>query len=613
MEMSTEIIGNSYVPAHLAIEAMRDNGYKNTAYAVAELIDNSIQADSTFVELLCAEEEIQLTTRRTMRLSQIAILDNGFGMNVDVLGKSLQFGNGTRLKRENRTGMGRFGMGLPASSISQGKRVEVWSWQSGIENAHAVALDIDDVKKYQNGDMPTPVKKSIPQIWLESGTEFGESGTLVVWSKLDRMMWNKGETLVTHSESLIGRMYRKFLEEDKIKINMKVFNINMPSLVSLERLALPNDPNYLIAKTSCPEPFDNTPMFEPYGGIENYEKKFTINTDGEDHDLFVRLSISKDEARLDNAGNKPHGKHAAKNVGISIVRAGRELELDHTLVLKSDPRERWWGVEVEFPPSLDELMGVTNNKQSARNFSDILDIVEDIEKMQKEGKHIHQIQEEFEEEGDPRAPLIIVCDYINRKIKEMRKIINMQNQGARAKRFDETKTNEVEKKATDFTNARKQQGHVGESDKDENNPPEQRAKDIEDGLTSQGVKKEVAEKVARYTVEHNLKYSFTEHPFESDAFFSVRPSGGAINILINQEHPAYSSLVEVLLDDGSETENIEVLRKRLSKASEGLRLLLAAWARFEDETPDGQRKDHIQDIRKDWGRIARNFLRSDEG
>lgn len=41
------------VPTHLAVQAMRDNGYRNTAYAIAELIDNSIQAGATRVELLC--------------------------------------------------------------------------------------------------------------------------------------------------------------------------------------------------------------------------------------------------------------------------------------------------------------------------------------------------------------------------------------------------------------------------------------------------------------------------------------------------------------------------------------------------------------------------------
>jgi hypothetical protein len=32
---------------------MRDNGYKNAAYAIAELMDNAIQTRATHVELLC--------------------------------------------------------------------------------------------------------------------------------------------------------------------------------------------------------------------------------------------------------------------------------------------------------------------------------------------------------------------------------------------------------------------------------------------------------------------------------------------------------------------------------------------------------------------------------
>ena len=43
------------VPTSLAVKAMRDNGYKNAAYAIAELMDNSIQAGATTVQLLCAE------------------------------------------------------------------------------------------------------------------------------------------------------------------------------------------------------------------------------------------------------------------------------------------------------------------------------------------------------------------------------------------------------------------------------------------------------------------------------------------------------------------------------------------------------------------------------
>ena len=38
------------IPPELAVKAMRDSGYRNTAYALAELIDNSIQADAVFVK-----------------------------------------------------------------------------------------------------------------------------------------------------------------------------------------------------------------------------------------------------------------------------------------------------------------------------------------------------------------------------------------------------------------------------------------------------------------------------------------------------------------------------------------------------------------------------------
>ncbi|WHY88589.1 ATP-binding protein [Neobacillus novalis] len=597
---------NSYVPAHLAIEAMRDNGYKNTAYAVCELIDNSIQANASHVQLLCGEAERQLSTRRSSKLEQIAVLDNGDGMSPDVLALSLQFGNGTRLRKDQRTGIGRFGMGLPASSISQCKRVDVWSWQDGVENAYHVYLDVNEIKNTKSSSMPEPFKKAVPYIYSKVVKEFGRTGTLVVWSSIDRLMWNKGETLLRHSESLIGRIYRKFIHSNQLKIQMTVFDLDNPSYVSRDQLSKPNDPCYLMAKTNCPEPFHNKPMFEKHGG-ENYERIFRVNYKDQNHDIFVRTSIASLEARTDdNAGNTPHGKHAKDNTGISVVRAGRELELDQTLVSQSDPTERWWGIEVEFPPSLDELMGVTNNKQTARNFSDILGMIHQIIDLQRKGKDIDEIKEELEEEGDPRAPLIEVADYIYKQITSLRKLIKEQTKGMRSKskRYENT---EIEKKATEYTQERKRQGFVGSSDIDEALTPEEKVENIRTDLITSGVEEEEAQEIAVYTVTNNLKYSFTESYFESDAFFTVQPSGGALNILLNRNHPAYEHLIEVL--DNNESSNSRDLQDRLEKASEGLRLLLAAWARFEDEIPDGERKDDIQDARKDWGRIAKKFLK----
>ena len=73
------------IPTHLAMVAMRDNGYKNTAYALAELIDNSIQAGGRDVEVLCSEREEQLPQRVRRRIDQIGVIDNGSGMDATTL------------------------------------------------------------------------------------------------------------------------------------------------------------------------------------------------------------------------------------------------------------------------------------------------------------------------------------------------------------------------------------------------------------------------------------------------------------------------------------------------------------------------------------------------
>jgi Histidine kinase-, DNA gyrase B-, and HSP90-like ATPase len=179
------MIDNSIVPAHLAVKAMRDNGYKNAAYAIAELMDNSIQHDATSVELLCAERDVQVNLRTVSRIEKIAVLDNGTGMSKDVLQMALQFGNGTHLESENQKGIGKFGMGLPSSSISQAKTVEVWSWQNGIESAIYSYLDIDEIINQKMKMVPEPIKKAIPETWTNSGKSFGKHGTLVVWSNID--------------------------------------------------------------------------------------------------------------------------------------------------------------------------------------------------------------------------------------------------------------------------------------------------------------------------------------------------------------------------------------------------------------------------------------------
>lgn len=598
------------VPSHLAVQAMRDNGYKNAAYALAELMDNAIQAKATTVELLCAEKSVQLDQRRRQRIDQIAVLDNGRGMDKRVLRLALQFGNGTYLEEDKHTGIGRFGMGLPSSSISQCERVDVWSWQNGVDNALYTYLDLKEIRERRMTEVPEPKPKKVPTLWRDVGSAFKKTGTLVVWSRIDRIMWKTAGAIIENSEFLIGRMYRKFLEDGKVKIRLVSFDVdNVPDSLH-EEYALPNDPCYLMDDTSCPAPYNSTPMFQPWGD-EDYERKITVSFRDKKHDVKVRFSYAKEEARRiqggRNPGDLPHGKHAAKNVGVSLLRASRELELDQSWVIKYDPVERWWGIEVEFPPSLDELFGVTNNKQSARNFSELAKL--DIEALLKGGRTINEVKAELQENEDPRGPLLEVAELINNRLSVIRRLLKAQTKGTRGPKRHAGPT--AEEVATEGTKERQEEGYVGGSDKDEQLPSGERTGIIEETLVDEGVTQDEAHELAAKTVSDGLKYLFAEAPLETSAFFSVKPKGGALIITLNTAHPAYEKLVE-LLEQDVEGVDTETLRTRLINSLEGLKLLLTAWARYEDEQPDGIRKIRAQDARNDWGRIARQFLEIEE-
>lgn len=414
------------VPVHLAVQAMRDSGYKNAAYALAELMDNSIQAGATRVELLCGELSEVSQGRRRSRIHKIAVLDNGSGMDEAVLRMALQFGNGTRLSRADQKGIGKFGMGLPNSSISQATRVDVWTWKGGPESAIHTYLDLEVIKSGGMSEVPAPDSEPIPEVWRQAGSDLGESGTLVVWSNLDRVTWKTARSILDHSELLIGRMYRKFLDGGKVRIRLCTFDFDRAKQSLLERDALPNDPMSLMRGTSCPAPFDEEPMFEIWG--EPYE--MVVSYRGEEHRVRVTFSIAKIEARsVPNAGKEPHGKHAAKNIGVSIVRADRELDLDQSWVLQYDPRERWWGVEVEFSPDLDEVFGVTMQMQSARYLHRI-----DEETLLLDGETPAQLRERLAEEGDPVGVLLELSHKIENNLSIMRRLIDAQRKVPARKR-----------------------------------------------------------------------------------------------------------------------------------------------------------------------------------
>jgi hypothetical protein len=358
-------------------------------------------------------------------------------------------------------------------------------------------------------------------------------------------------------------------------------------------------------------------MFEHWPNPETYETVVPIKYHGKTHTVYVRTSMAKLSARRESesggkAGNELYGKHAAKNVGVSILRAGRELELDPSWADVYERRERWWGLEVEFPPSLDELFGVTNNKQYASHFVEMAKVNIDDLLRSRGNRTIHEFKQEAEEEEDPTLQLLELSHVIRNSISTMRGIIFTQNKAQQSEKKRRDFGFGPEREATDKTRKRQEEGYVGFSDSGESQTPELRKAEIKDALEATGLAPKQAEDFADNAVDNSLKYIFVEADIESQAFFSVQPRGGAIMLTLNTNHAAYDRLVDVLEKESSERDSEDSLQDRLNNALDGLKLLLMAWARYEDEQISAQARERAKDARQDWGRMAKRFLEKDE-
>jgi hypothetical protein len=594
------------VPASLAVKAMRDSGYKNAAYAIAELVDNSIQAGSTVVEILCQEEEELVSQRKRIRVKQIAVMDNGCGMDREMLRKALQFGNGGRL--DDRSGIGRFGMGLPNSSISQARRVDVWTWQNGYQSAIHSYLDVGEIERGELSEVPEPTLEAVPNTWVRRSNSAGQtkSGTLVIWSELDKCDWRTAQSIFKNSEFTIGRIYRYFINNERAKIRMAAFHGRSTNPVTDDDVNA-NDPLYLTPNKTLPAPWNAEQMFEQHGASQIIR----ITLSGKPLEVQVTISVAKKVARDGhNAGDQAHGRHAKNNVGVSIVRAERELELQTGWCIQSDPRERWWGVEINFPPELDEVFGVTNNKQSARTLAEFAEVGVD-QIAEREGYSSEsELMEAWEQDQDPRLILIQVKQAVERNLSAIRKVIKAQATPRQGEKFRHLDPNSAETIGTQATKRRQEEGYKGTSDLSESLPSDVKTQQIEESLVSVGVDPIEAQQRAASLVQSGYKYEFYNVGVDTAEFFTVRPKGGSILIGLNTNHPAYDHLV-TLLETSDDVNDVAILKARLRKSYEGLKLLLEAWARYEDELTDGIKKERAQEARLDWGRVARQFLRED--
>ena len=587
----------SLFPSSFTIRALRDSRYHNTAYAIAELLDNSVEAHAPLIELLCMEEPQQVQARTRRLVSEIGVLDNGSGMEVDTLLDALKFGGGTRHNLDR--GIGKYGMGLPTSSMSQCKRVDVWTWRHGIDSLWHSSIDADNIEQ---GDhrVPLPDQETpIPEHWRRAGSPEifeSDSGTLVVWSKLDKIQWRTANAIIENTHREVGRIHRIYINEELHTIQAASFLKSQPGNREKERRFVANDPLYLMKHTSTPAPWNEEPMFKEWT-----TKEYPVTVEGKELTIYVKYSIVRPEALKTASvaklpGSEDYGRHARHNIGVSVVREDREIVLEDAFLREGgsadNPQNRWWGCEVHFRRGCDELFGVDHNKQMVAKFTQAAKTLarDDrsrqviLDEMGLDEDIIHTIVGEIRDQT--RAMMRAI-----RQMFEQRK--KPSGTGSPEKRAVKTAT-DADKDAIAAGNETPTR-----TDRDrEEIPPEKREAGLAKQFVESGHSDQDAEQLAKMLVQEGLAYQFNPSQLDGYQMFNVRTNQGVLHINLNTDHPIYDLISHVEGRLGTEGDESDPA----FQAIVALRLLLSSWARMEDQTESREERTRIQDIAMNWGR-----------
>ncbi len=606
----------------------KNAGYKSTVHALAELIDNAFEAEASNVAIVLQVDSMS-------QLQQIAVIDDGNGMDADILQMAICEKAGAYMERQRQSGsstrrkLGKYGVGLPKASISQCNRLTVWSWvEGGYEEAYRNSFDINDIEWIQDGaQIDDSINDPAPIKWLKvADLHSAGHGTMVLWKDLDGLTWTRARWgqysgLIPNLEFEVGRVYRKLLTDQNYEFNIIAIVIDKSFKVEETYPIKCNDPLYLYEGQNIPKkklsddevwPPDD-PLFDEICD-ESMDIELPLKS-GEIKEVTVKWRCSaarKNAFALLNgrtAGSLPHGKHALRNVGLSLLREGREVSMSIALANPSEPRERWFGVEVELPHELDSILGMTNNKQEYTRLERVLK--HEPKEYMENGETSSSCLQRIEREDNNLA----ICLRIAWQTQVLwnntkRSHLNMREENKRLITYGEEVEVQEEETATDPEGIAEEAASFADPTDTAKPKTEEESdsikKEFENELKGAGVPENEAKQIAARIVDRGLSYAIAHRGGLGSPFFNVTNIKGIKFIELNTDHPAHkyikSSFEEVDSDD------IEELKRHIGSSKIAVHLMLGAWAKNEVAVLIDKEKRRLHRIREDWGRTLELFI-----
>jgi hypothetical protein len=426
-----------------ALRSLRESGYTLPA-ALGEVIDNAIEADANEVDVYFEEAP---EGKRKAHISRIAVADDGVGMGSDSEGRDilhhyLQLGYSTRYM--STTTIGKFGVGAKLGALSFARRIDVWSRTDDETEWRHVHFDLDEAidaeKRAELVLIHEPNADPVPEELEFLLSE--DSGTLVLWSKVDRLehgRWAEdANKLRVEVEKELSRTFRYFLNGGiEIRIN--------------EQALLAHDPLMLMERSWSDKTLAEETHKQAQAGVKQAKKKSgkptkskvpthfgatimgraKLKIGGHSADLTVTL-YPPEVTRKRGLGrdNLAKALRVPENEGrISFVRMNREINyatVPYSYPTQVTEGDRFIGIEVAFTPELDEYFGVRNVKRGVEPHGELrkqlreklAGFIEEAraERERRWGKVARETQET---EGEHR-PVVDAVDRANKRLPKSR-------------------------------------------------------------------------------------------------------------------------------------------------------------------------------------------------
>ena len=319
-------------------EGLRDTGYEfNTA--VADIIDNSIGAGATVVDVRCAVDFIGNIS--------LSVADDGCGMSRERLINAMKYGSEAR---EDRASLGKFGLGLKTASTAFCRRLLVVSRPDGEAVAMRAAWDLDILS--QSNSWSLELAPAAPhEVLLLNENARGKSGTVVIWEKVDRLLADLAKSdgkpvknaLRRHEDSLrehIATVYQRFLDPDDSRERTLVIKLNGTPVVAWD-------------------PFCIAEVVSPVLG-----KIISVQLpNGESASFSIRVFILPRKEEFSSTQNRNAAKISNERQGVYVYRENRLIHgPDWLSMYKQEPHFSLLRVELSFDHKLDEAFQVDIKK-----------------------------------------------------------------------------------------------------------------------------------------------------------------------------------------------------------------------------------------------------------